>query len=178
MKYLLLNRSFYSKMLSHCSLELINAVFNDLGNDKVLIDDNNQQKDTWTINDNFLKGKLPLIEKFKVLLTFGRLYGIIIYRGEELSYEALCSILGYKEMYDVLTFWRHNEMNDVIPTFDLGKIEIPKIMPRYICTKLSNTSFVVELWCKGEYIPANEIYPTKELCEARVNELNDEYDEI
>lgn len=46
----------------------------------------------------------------------------------------------YQQLNDVLTAWRHNEMNDVCPFFEYGTLTIPQLMPRFIYTQISDNN--------------------------------------
>ena len=180
---LTLRKSTLNKIRRHCSNELIEKVFSDYGLKNITIDEKNTINDKWEVTNYLDDETLPFVEKCKVLLSFARAFGVIVYNGYELPIEALCSVLCKNklslglQMNKVLTAWLHNEINDVCPFFEYGELTIPQLMDRYICTQISDTAFQVEKWKKGEYVPINEIYPTKEQCEARVDELNEEYDE-
>lgn len=180
---LTLKKSTLNRMRQHCSHELLEKVFSDYGNDKITIDETNRIADTWDITHYLNDEGLPFVEKCKVILSFDRAFGELILNGEPFAIEAICTKMHgdahvlYQQMNNVLTAWRHSEMNDVCPFFEFGALEIPKLMPRFVYTKISDNFFQIEKWEKGEYIPTKDIFPSKELCEERVNMLNEEYDE-
>ena len=50
-------------------------------------------------------------------------------------------------------------------------------MPLFVCTENSENTFQVERWQRGEYVSMEkEIYPSRELCEKRVQDLIQEFD--
>ena len=102
--------------------------------------------------------------------------GGLIYEGKEVPYSTLFRLIGKNEPNTVLMYWLNNEANDVKPVYDFGEIEIPEIMPRFICTQISDNAFQVEQWHKGAYVSMEEIYPTREFCDKRVQELNEYFD--
>ena len=180
---LILKKTTLNRMRQHCSHELIEMVFSDYGYDKITIDETNGVADRWDITHYLNEGELPFVEKGKVVLSFDRAFGELLLNGELFAFEAICSIMYrnanniYHQMNDVLTSWRHHEMNGICPYFEYGVLVIPRLMPCFVCTQISENVFLIEKWNKGEFIPTKEYYPTKELCEIRVNELNEEYDE-
>lgn len=60
----------------------------------------------------------------------------------------------------------------MIPIYDIGKIGVPKILPKYATEEQDDGFHIVRLY-KGEYIPLKgEIYPTIEIAKQRTEELN------
>ena len=149
---LTLKKSTLNQMKQHCSRELIEKVFADYGNEKITIDKTNTVLDKWDITNYLNEGALAFVEKCKVILSFDRAFGDLILNGEPIAIEAVCSRrylnvpFLYSQMNNVLTAWRHNEMNDVCPFFEYGVLTIPKLMPRFICTQISDNAFQIEKW--------------------------------
>lgn len=176
MDYLEIKRKTFRRLSNFCSAELLSLVFNAFGQDRIKIDDSDTCSDNWCVTEFVNNEDGLLLEKMKVLCAFDHLLGNIQYHDEPTAYSVLCSILKHYECNKVLMFWLHTEMNGIIPFFEIGDIEIPEITPIYRCLKLSDTQFTIEKKQKnGDYVLTKECYPTEETCQARVDELNDEF---
>ena len=179
MSTLRVKRSTLAEMHKYCTSELLSRIFSDIGSNNIAVLDNNDDRDElWDITDFMNVEHSDLLDRLKVIYVFAKISDSLDYLkyGEEyVPYQVLFRILNRTEPNTVLLYWLHNEANDVIPIYDVGEIEIPRIMPRYTCTQIASNLFRVEKWCKGEYVSTREVYPTKELCQDRVDELNREY---
>ena len=176
MNKLQIKRNTFLLLSSYCSHELIQVVFSDLGEDGIEIDDSNSIDNIWEITEFINVENTKLIDRLKVIFTFYYLGGTLIYKDDKVPYESLFRLLNKTECNTILLYWQHNIFNDIVPYFTIGEIVIPKIMPRYVCTKISDNSYIVEKWNKGEYVFTKYIYPTEQLCRDKVNELNREFD--
>lgn len=175
MDFLEIKRKTFRRLSNYCSAELLSLVFNVFGQDRIKIDDSNTCSDNWRVTEFVENEDGLLLEKMKVLCAFDHLFGNILYHDEPTAYSVLCSILKRNECNKVLMFWLHTEMNGIIPFFEIGDVEIPKITPIYRCLKITDTRFGIEKKQKnGEYVLTKEYYPTEEMCQAQVDELNDE----
>ena len=163
-------------MLQFCTPELLDCVFSHVGYDNIIVDNKNLSKNTWEITDLIQAEQEELLDNLKVIFVFVELGGVLINEGKEVPYSTLFFLINKNEPNIVLQYWLNNELNDVKPLYNLGEIEIPEIMPRFICTPISDNAFLVEQWHKGVYVSMKEIYPTRELCEKRVQELNEIFD--
>lgn len=76
---LTLKKSTLNQIRRHCSHKLIEKVFLDYGNDKITIDETNRIADIWEVTDYLNEGTLPFEEKCKVILSFDRAFGKLIY---------------------------------------------------------------------------------------------------
>lgn len=60
-----------------------------------------------------------MIEKAKVIVAFDRAFEDLVYNGEIFAVEPICSMMRRtkknlaNQMNDVLTAWRHSEMNGI-----------------------------------------------------------------
>lgn len=173
MDSLFIKKKSYQKLQKYCTSSLLDHVLDDLGNYN--IDTTNSCEDNWCISSFLDVEHLQLLDRLKVIYVFSVIGGNIVYQDEVIPYQVLFRKINCDEPNIVLRYWLHNLYNDLIPTFDIGELYIPKVMPRFVCLKETDNLYRIEKWYKGEYILLNETYPIKELCEARVKELNDDY---
>ena len=163
------------RLLQFCTFELIESVFSRVNYIKV--DETNLCKNTWVVTDLVHAKHGELLDNLKVILVFYKLGGTLIYEGNETPYPVLFRMINKNEPNAVLLYWAHNEANGVKPVYGMGEIEIPRIMPLFVCTEISENTFQVERWQRGEYVSMEEeIYPFRELCEKRVQDLIQEFD--
>lgn len=179
MSTLRVKRTTLNEMHKHCTSELLSRIFSVIGSDNIVVlDKNDDDGELWDITDFMDAERCDLLDRLKVIYVFTKISDSIHnlkYGEDHVPYQVLFRILKKTEPNTVLLYWRNNEANDVLPIYDVGEIEIPRIMPRYTCTQVASNLFRVDKWYKGEYVPTPEIYPTKELCQDRVDELNREY---
>lgn len=168
-----LKHSTYTKMLLHCDSTLIETVFNDIKNNggKVVIDDKDEVIDEWYIDDYLKLETLDISEKLKVIYVFNR-FGDIYYDEGKICYEVLCGKLKLRVADDVLKLWVHNEINKTVPHYELGKLEIPIVPPKYSYTKTQHGYFL-EIYDNGAYHTTKEAYTTKDGIMKRIKELED-----
>lgn len=174
---LVVKRRILGEMSKYCTPELLSCVFGSIGTDNItVLAKAMDEEQYWDITDLLEFNDSDVLDILKVVYVFSKLTDTlnnIKYKGKLVPYSVLFRLLNRNEPNMVLCYWVHNEANEVVPVYDVGEIEIPKIMPPYTYTQLSNNLFQVEKWHKGKYVPMQEIYPTKELCQERVDELND-----
>lgn len=163
-------------LLRFCTIELLEKVFSNVDKNNITLDNNNVCTDVWDITDVVKCGSEDLLDNLKVIYVFCRLGGILKYDGEETAYQSLFRLLQTNEPNIVLLFWINNEANGNMPVYDIGELEVPKIMPRFVCMPLSERAFQIHKWQNGEYVGMKEYYPTRELCEKRADELNKEFE--
>ena len=176
MDKLTIKKSTLSSMYRYCTASLIKNVFDNFESENMIIDKTNKTDDFWEFNVIPSIGHIQLLNKLKVVYVFAFLGGNIVLNGNVIPYQSLFRILNCNEPNIVLRYWVNNIYNDIVPVFDLGEIEIPPIMPRYILLQIANNDFRIEKWEKGYYILMPEIFFSKELCEQRIQQLNDEYE--
>jgi hypothetical protein len=174
MDKLQIRRKTFRRLCSFCSLDLLKSVFDSFGRENIEIDESNQCEDVWDVTEYLNNEVIPFIDKMKVLRTFDQLLGIIVYRGKPTQYSVLCSILKRKECYTVLLYWMHTELNGLVPYFNRGDIIVPKVMPKFICRQEIEGTYIIEKLCKGEYVPTEMRFTSKEECESVANNLNEE----
>ena len=166
--------TLFRKLCSFCSLDLLKSVFDSFGRENIEIDESNQCEDVWDVTEYLNNEVIPFIDKMKVLRTFDQLLGIIVYQGKPTQYSVLCSILKRNECYTVLLYWMHTELNGLVPYFNRGDIIVPKVMPKFICRQEIEGTYIIEKLCKGEYVPTEMRFTSKEECESVANNLNEE----
>ena len=176
MDKLLIKNKTKQGLLQHCTVELIECVFSHIGANNITIDKTDMCKNTWEITHLLQVEHEELLDNLKVIFVFYKLGGTLVYEGKETPYPTLFRLIDKNEPNAVLLYWAHNEANDVKPIYDKGEFEIPKIMPRYICTKVLDDLYFVEKWVKGGYVTLKEKYTTKEACEKVVQELNQKFE--
>ena len=163
-------------LLQYCTVDLIERVFSHVGANNITVDKSNMCKNMWEITHLLQVEHEELLDNLKVIYVFYKLGGTLIYEGRETQYPVLFRLIDKNEPNAVLLYWAHNEANDVKPIYDKGEIEIPKIMPRYVCTKVLDDLFFIEKWVKGKYVTMKGGYTSREACEKEVQELNQKYE--
>ena len=178
MTKLKIKRKTLNRMQSICSNDLISSVFEAFGLEDIIIDDLNQEQDTWEISEFIDSESCPLVDKLKVLYTFEKLYGHIEFDGKETCYNVLTAILGNKiEFHDVRRRWEHMEQNHDCPSFSLGDIIIPDIYPSYNPLMIAPNCWVIEKLTKEGRVQLAGQFMTKEACFSHIEELiRDEID--
>lgn len=160
----------------YCTDELIQCVFSHINTNDKLVDKTNLCKNTWEITSLLQANQKDLLDSLKVIYVFSKLDGTLIYEGNEVPYQSLSSLINKMEPYDIMLYWGNNNANGIQPIYDIGEIEIPQIMPRFVCTQLSDNVFEIEKWVNGEYIPLKGAYTSREACEKVVRDLNQEFE--
>ena len=176
MRNLSIRRNTLQKLHCFCTIELLQNVFKDFGEDNITIDEKNKINDSCDLGDFLYVEHLQLLDRLKVLYVFSYLGGQIFLQSKSTPYQTLFRLLNCDEPNVVFNYWLNNLYNDEIPVFGVGELNIPKVMPRFVCTEVSDEVYCVEKWIKGKYIMMKERYFNKELCEQRVQELNDKYE--
>lgn len=169
-----IKRGTLSELSSFCTPVLLIKVFKGLGENNIVIDETDKNEDIWNV-DTFLKTyHIELLDRLKVVFVFYYLGGQLKYNNETIPYEILFRILNCNEPNVVLRYWLHNLYNDIIPTFDVGELVIPKVMPRYVPLKMSENKYVIEKWQKGQYVQMPEVFLSEKSCKAKCQELEEE----
>ena len=165
------------RLSQFCTSELLESVFSRVNN--ITVDVTNLCKNIWDVTNLVHAKHDDLLDNLKVILVFYELGGTLIYEGNEVWYPLLFRLINKNEPNAVLLYWAHNEANEVKPFYGIGEIEIPRIMPRFICTEISENAFQVERWQQGEYVAMDEeIFPSRELCEERIQVFMQYYDNL
>lgn len=163
-------------LLQNCTAELIESVFSHVGVNNITVDKTNMCKNTWEITQLLQVEHEELLDNLKVIYVFYNLGGTLIYDGKDTPYPVLFRLIDKNEPNAVSLYWAHNEANDVKPIYDIGEVEIPKIMPRFVCAQTGENVFQVEKWVKGKYVLLDGYYLSKDACEKVVQELNQEFE--
>lgn len=163
-------------LLKFCTAELLTKVFSDVGEDCITVDNHNLCDDVWDITGLVKCDREDLLDRLKVIYVFCQLGGRLKYDGKEIAYQSLFWVLQTNKPNAVLLFWIHNVANGIVPVYDVGDIIIPKIMPRFVCMPTLGRVFQIHKWQNGEYVGMDEYYPTRELCEKRADELNEDFE--
>ena len=176
MDKLIIKHKTIQSLLQHCTAELLESVFSHVGANNITVDNTNKYKDTWEIKHILQAEHEELLDNLKVIYVFYKLGGTLIYEGKETPYPVLFRLIDKNEPNAVMLYWAHNEANDVKPIYDKGEFEIPKIVPRYVCTKVLDNLFFVEKWVNGKYVTLKGGYASREACEKEVQELNQRFE--
>lgn len=160
-----MNKKIFEKLQQHCTDELCTVLLNA----GITISDSEGEE--WEVSE-ILDKDFSIDEIMKLICCFSNVGGIIMYNGEFTPYAILCKILGVNDFWNYKLYWIHSEANGMIPIYDIGKIGVPKILPKYATEEQDDGFHIVRLY-KGEYIPLKgEIYPTIEIAKQRTEELN------
>lgn len=116
------------------------------------------------------------IDMMKIAYAFENVGGTLIYEGNKSQYVIITRDMDVAFSTDIRLFWIHNEANGVCPIYDIGAVEVPPILPKYVSTPREDGTFIVERLNKGEYKPLNGmVFLFETESKAKARELNDEY---
>lgn len=174
-----LKETTYRKLLSICSMELVDCVFNDFKKHNGIILITKEGNDIWDITHYIFTSTIPLNENLKVLSTFDYFFGTrILYQGRVTDFSVLCALLRNKDATNVSDIksiqlcWARNSLNNTQPSFDLGVVDIPQVFDKYTITKINEMCFRIEEWIDGGYKPMkNECFKTEEMAQERIQKL-------
>lgn len=163
-----ITRNFYNQLRKHCTAELLECI-NDI---RVASENNN----VWDITQIIDEENRPY-EQMKVVCTFEKLGGTLLYRGSNEQYVTLAirliNRINDTAFNDILLYWIHNEANGVSPIYDIGASDVPPILPEYVSTQQEDGSFVIEKLRCGKYIALpDEVYWTEDDAKERAKQLN------
>lgn len=174
MLQLTLKRSSFSKLCCLCSLELIDYVFKSFTDYGGIInyDEENVKDDLWEIDGFYDDETFNTLDIMKVMSAFGE-NGQFLVNGKKMFFEGIVLTENHKYGQLVNRVWKNCKLNNQTPFFDLGVLDIPKIMPRYRYTKMSDICFTVEKFVNGNYIPTPIKFLTQKDCEDWIKEQNE-----
>ena len=159
-----ITRNFYNQLRRHCTVELLECI-----NDIRVANGNNNVWDITQVIDE----ENCLYEQMKVAYTFEQLGGTLLYKGVNSQYVILTNRINNIVFDNIRLYWIHNEANGVFPIYDIGKLDVPPILPKYVSTQQEDGSFVIEKLRCGEYIALpNEVYWTEDCAKERAKQLN------
>lgn len=160
-----MNKKIFKKIQQHCTGELYTMLLYS----GITISDS--EGNEWEVSE-ILDKELPIDEMMKLICCFEIVGGIIMYKGEFTPYVNLCKMLGTNDFWNYKLYWINSEINGINPIYDIGKIRVPKILPKYATEEQKDGFHIVRLY-KGEYTPLKgELYPTIEIAKQRAEELN------
>ena len=160
-----MNKKIFEKIQQHCTDELCAVLLN------VGITVSDFDGNEWDVSEALDK-ESSKDEIMKLICCFESVGGIIMYKGDFSPYVNLCKMLGVNNYWNYRLYWIHSEANGMFPIYDIGEIQVPKILPKYATEEGTDGFRVVRLY-KGAYIPLKgELYPTIEIAKQRAEQLN------
>lgn len=151
------------RLCQYCTNELLSLVnWTD--------DDTNES--SWNVDD-FLQEEIHTFDMLKMLFVFEKCGGTLLKENEYINFAVLLRTIGNIQYTKITTYWYNNEANGVTPVYDVGELEVPRILPKYVATPQINGMWCVEILHNGSYIPlSGEIYLFENLAKDRALELN------
>ena len=112
--------SLFNELKRHCTSELLSLIKN------IVVSDNAMNE--WDIT-SFIGTNDNLYEILKIFYAFEKLGGVLIYNGEVETFPIIVRRLNNPRYLEFSLYWVHNDINGNVPIFDIGELEIPKILP-------------------------------------------------
>lgn len=154
------------RLCRYCTNELLSLI--NWVNDSI-------NENSWNVDD-FLSEETCTFDMLKILFVYEKCGGVLLKEDECIHFAVLLRTIGNPQYTSITTFWYNNEANDVVPVYDLGGLEVPMILPRYVATPQEDGMWCVEKLIKGNYSPLrDELYRSETLAKDRATELNKEY---
>jgi hypothetical protein len=172
MKQIVIKRENLTKLYTMCSSELIKYVFDAFKSygGKIIVDEKNQENDIWELEIFHNDTVCNKLEAMKVMSAFAQ-NGMFSVNGKLMFFEGIVLTENHKEGSLVNQMWYNCKYNGLIPYFNLNELKIPQIMPRYTYTKISEICYRIDRWDKDKYIPTDQYFPTLEMCQNQIEEL-------
>lgn len=130
-----LTQSLFNRLREHCTPELLSYIKN------IHIEDASSNE--WDVT-GLIEANDHLYEILKIIYAFEKLDGSLIYKGKKEIFPIIIRHLNNPDFLGISLFWEHNEINGDIPIFDIGELEIPKIMPKFSAIPFEDGYYYVE----------------------------------
>lgn len=130
-----LTQTLFNDIKKHCTSELLSYV----GNISIRNDAENQ----WDITE-LIDADDNLYEILKILYVFEKFGGSLMYKGEIEIFPVIIRNLNNPKFLGIHLFWECNEINGDVPIFDIGELEIPKIMPKFSAIPFEDGFYYIE----------------------------------
>lgn len=172
MKRIVIKRQSFTKLCTVCSLELIDYVFGAFKSfgGIIVVDEENQEDDIWELENFHNETTHDKLEIMKVMSSFGQ-YGMFNLNGRLMFFDGVVLMSNHKEGRLVMKAWYNYRCNGMTPYFNMGELKIPRLMPRYTYTQISDVCFRIDRWEKNKYIPTKLYFPTLDDCLSQIDEL-------
>ena len=130
-----LTQSLFNRLREHCTPELLSYIKN------IHIED--AASNEWDVTE-LIEANDHLYEILKVICTFEKLDGSLIYKGKNEFFPVILRYLNNSKFLGIHLFWEHNDINGNIPIFDIGELEIPKILPKFTAIPFEDGFYYIE----------------------------------
>lgn len=157
---------FYTVLQQHCTANLLLKL-----KDVDINDINENEWDITSISSD--------IDLMKIAYAFEQIGGTLLYDGKETQYMIITRDKGDVISNHIRLFWIHSSENGIRPIYDIGNVDVPPILPKYVSSPKEDGTYIVERLTFGEYKPVDGmVFFREEDSKAQAKELNDGYNNM